>query len=216
MNLIESLLFDSTTEEVVSTTEYKNGAYFMMRHNASDADSITNDFPRIYNNLFKSLDNIVRPQRLKTTPRVPLEKFVDESIKLHCPLMVSTLELQETAKGDVIISHHFVYGLHWYLRDVEADSAFAMALEAVSKNLSTVSSSGNTFLIQPVGVNEDQAIDRNDDQSIKNFIRYIDIIDTQPDVMDVDDLPEDNLIMHFTKLRHPAGMKFALTYSHAF
>lgn len=215
MNLLESLLFDDSTEEIVSTTSYKYGAYFMMRHNTSDVDVITNEFPRIFNNIFKSIENIVRPQRLKTTPRVPLEKFVDESVRLHCPLMVSTLELQKTAKGDVIISHHFVYGIHWYLKNDQDDSSFTSSIESACKSLSTVNSSGNTFLIQPVGVNEDQAIDRNDDNTIISYIRHIDIIDTQPDIEDMDEMPEDNLIMMFNRLPHPP-MRFALHYSHAF
>ena len=215
MNPLQSLLFDAPIVEVVSNTTYKYGAYFMIRHNTADADIITNELPRIYNNVFKSIDNIVRPQRLKTTPRIPLVKFVDESINLHCPMMVSTLELQKTAKGNCIISHHFVYGLHWYLQDTKADNTFSTALETSSKSLSTVNEKGNTFLIQPVGVNEDQAIDRNDDKSISNFIRHIDVIETQPDLLDVDDIPEDNLIMYFSKLRHPS-MQFALHYSFAF
>ena len=98
MNPLLSLLFDAPIVEVVSNTTYKYGSYFMIRHNTSDTDIVTNQLPKIYNNIFKSLDNIIRPQRLKTTPRVPLEKFVDESIRLHCPMMVSTLELQKTAK----------------------------------------------------------------------------------------------------------------------
>ncbi len=215
MNLIESLLCDDTSDVIVSTTEYKYGTYFMMRHNTSDVDAITNELPRIYNNLFKSLDNIVRPQRLKTTPNIPLDKFVKESIKLHCPLMVSTLELKKSAKGDVIISHHFVYGLHWYLQDTKADANFSSTLETFCKSLSTVSEKGNTFLIQSVGVNEEQAIDRNSDDTIISYIRHIKILDTQPDLEDLDDMPEDNLIMYFNKLPHPK-MKYALHYSHAF
>lgn len=215
MNLIERLLFDDTSEVVVSTTEYKYGAYFMMRHNTSDVDVVTNELPRIYNNLFKSLDNIVRPQRLKTTPRVPLDKFIVESINLHCPLMVSTLELKKSAKGDVIISHHFVYGLHWYLNNEQDDCCFTSSFESACKSLSTVNSSGNTFLIQSVGLNEEQAIDRNSDVTINSYIRHIEIIDTQPNLEDLDDMPEDNLIMMFNKLPHPP-MKFALHYSHAF
>ncbi len=215
MNLIESLLFDTSIEEAAFDTEYKYGAYFMMRHNTTDVDVISNELPRIYNNLFKSIDNIVRPQRIKTTPRIPLEKFIDESLKLHCPMMVSTLETKKTAKGDCIISHHFVYGLHWYLRNEQDVSSFSIALENASKSLSTVSEKGNTFLIQPVGLGDEQAIDRNDDKSIGDFIRHIEIIDMQPDVEDLDSLPEDNLIMMLNKLPHPQ-MKYALHYSHAF
>ena len=61
MNLIESLLSDTNVEKIISIFSYKYGSYFMMHHKANDADAITNELPKVYNNIFKLIGNIVRP-----------------------------------------------------------------------------------------------------------------------------------------------------------
>ena len=215
MNPLESILFDASTVEVVSNTSYKYGAYFMMRHNTADADVITNQLPKIYNNVFKSLNSNSHPTKTKTTPRIPLEKNLVESIKLRAPMMISTLELQKTDKSETIISHHFVYGLHWHLMTDVDDQSFDTKLDEYTRRLDTVDSNGNVFLLQPVGVDAEQALDRNNDETIISFMRYAEIIESQPDVEDLSELPQDNLIMMFNKLRHPSGIRYALHYSYA-
>lgn len=186
----------------------------MLRHNTSNTDEILREIPRIYGNVFRSIDGCTKPHKTKTTPGIPLEKYLIESIKKHCPMMVSTLELQKTPKQDVIISHHFVYGTHWHLNTDKDDQAFKSKLDANCKSiLNTINDSSNNFLIQPVGIDDCQSIDRNDDSSIVSFIRFMDVLETLPELTDGElSDEEDNIILHFNKLIHPT-MKYALHYS---
>lgn len=216
MNILESLLFDSLPVEPTKETEFQYGAYIMLRHNTSNAERILREFPKVYSNLFRSLACNTKPSKTKTTPGIPLAKYLERSIKMHHPMMVSTLELQHTPSGDGVISHHFVYGTHWHLNSSGNDKAFEKQLSSYcTDGLTTISDSGKNFLLQPVGVKEDQIVDRNNDASIVDFIRYMDLLDTLPALTDDSVDEPDNIIIMMNKFLHPKGMRYALHYSYS-
>lgn len=211
MNSLENLLFGDSTTIPAKVSEYVNGAYFMLRHNTTDIAKIKGEFSKIYHLIYQQFKGVKAPHdSVRSTTRVPVPKFIDSCVKQHQPLMVSTMEL--SGKNDnTIISHHYLYGTSWYLKNENDDDQFTEDIEKLLRNyMTTVNREGNNFLIQPVGNKDNQAIDRNNDQTISRYIRTVSLRDEIID--EPDEETEDNLIIYFNKLRHPRS-QYALFYS---
>ena len=213
MNTLEHLLFDASASQPVEDSQFTYGAYFMLRHNTTSPRPILDEIPEIYKKVFQEIKGVkVADTSFASSPRVPLDKHISVSVKKKNPVMVSTLELKQAHEKEVIVSHHFLYGTHWYLKTEKQDRLFSFNLNSMLRNyLTTVDRKGNNFLIQPVGSKEEQSIDRNTDDTISKFVRCMEIDDDVWD--DPDSETEDNLIMFFNKMLHPP-MKFALIYSY--
>ena len=212
MNSLENILFSGIDTFVNEETEYENGAYIILRHNITDIHKIRQEFAKVYNLIYRQLKGTKAPtDSVKANTRVPLPKEIQNNIKERNPMMVSTMEL--TGKNDdTIISHHFVYGTHWHLKTEQAEKQFSSDIEKLFRNyLTSVNKEGNNFLIQPVGYKEEQMIDRNNEETITDYIRTIALPDSEYDLLE-DEIPEDNLIVFFNKMRHPPS-RYALYYS---
>lgn len=212
MNALESLLFEGK-KEYNAETKYKHGAYLMLRHNTEDFTSILDEFDKVYELAYLQVKGTkLNSNRSKTSPRVPLPKHIKNSVKQKQPLMVSTIELHKSGNKEVFVSHHFIYGTHWSLTS-GTEKRFEEDLQVLLTNrLETVSADARCFLLQPVGLEDGQELDRVDDTTIDAYIRFMDIEVTFDGEEEEED-DRDTLLNFFNKLMKPQ-IKYGLIYSH--
>lgn len=194
MNQLENLLYGGVSETSVTPSIYQHGCYFILKHDTNDEAAVRDQFKRIFSIAFHLIRGVkVVESSHSSTPRQPLEKDIRNSNKKHYPLMVSTI--QEV--NGCLLSHHYVFGTHWSLNSEKDDRFGADLKTALVNQVPTVSSNGKSFLIQPVG-GDDQQNDRPSQETILSYITNVDV-------------EEENLIRYMRDICKQ-GMKFALYY----
>lgn len=202
MNILET--FFAEQSPVVRTTDYKYGTYITLRHSTSDANEVIQDIQKIYLLSYQLIKGIkITSSDTYTTPRVPVPSRIEKSIETRQPLMVSSLQQKTSKTGTVLFSHHYLYGGHWSINHESDVEYLNDLLAAIPNYIGTVSKSPKNILIQPVGIREEQELDRPNDESFYGYITNY-----------VNDKEEDTLLTQMVK-QSPTGLKFALHYSYA-
>ena len=201
MNIVETFLKETKKQE--RTTSFKHGTYIIMRHNTMDSDKIIEDFKNIYSLTYQLIKGVkVNQDNIRSTPRVPAPGRVNRSVETQSPLMVSSVEQKFNGNKSAIMSHHYLYGGQWSLNH-NSDEEYAEELKmALPHYIGTMDKSSRNILIQPVGITEEQILDRTSDDTLHDYISSY-----------LNDSDEDCLLTQMVKQSMP-GLKYALYYSY--
>lgn len=202
MNILEQFL-NEENQVAAKSTKFKYGTYITMRHNTNDVLSVVEEFNKIYLLSYHLVKGAkVSADQTYTTPRVPVESRVKKSMEQKLPIMISSLQVKATETKQTIFSHHFLYGGQWSV-SYQDDYSYVNDLKSALPNyISTVTNNQSNILIQPIGLKDDQSLDRPTDKTFYDYITNY-----------VNDREEDTLLTQMVK-QSPTGQKFALYYSY--